>query len=410
METLSINSNEVKQWRSSILIPEASDSRECFEKYSSKSFGSGMFFIPNTGKYNQAVAVLYEKFSPSEMKVGIAKFEELIVPIMLRYNDGNEMIDLGEVLDKMPIQDFHVLLPIYNIQITDDVIRIGGYSVVKYQYIADYFKSIGITMRGKYTQDPYFNYVPFVDFVITGRDNSWAMEKAKAERSLLINYLNMMLFSNIRGIDVISETTDAGSSNRSFIGTLTSFSVSMSTSHPMVKRFDIGEAKDWLNREENGSRKMLAVCKTNGGSELEKRVVNAINWVGMAVAEKNNAIAITQATYAVESLLQNQIQGEPISKSIVASIGEMVAFLLGNNYDSRKQWEKQFKETYGLRSKVAHGKGQDITNDQVLTAIGIAYELITTIVTKPQFKEAKTIQAINNYVEKMRYAYSEEEQ
>ena len=75
METLSINSNEVKQWRSSILIPEASDSRECFEKYSSKSFGSGMFFIPNTGKYNQAVAVLYEKFSPSEMKVGIAKFE-----------------------------------------------------------------------------------------------------------------------------------------------------------------------------------------------------------------------------------------------------------------------------------------------------------------------------------------------
>ena len=84
--------------------------------------------------------------------------------------------------------------------------------------------------------------------------------------------------------------------------------------------------------------------------------------------------------------------------------------MLGNNYDSRKQWEKQFKETYGLRSKVAHGKGQDITNDQVLTAIGIAYELITTIVTKPQFKEAKTIQAINNYVEKMRYAYSEEEQ
>ena len=81
----------------------------------------------------------------------------------------------------------------------------------------------------------------------------------------------------------------------------------------------------------------------------------------MAVAEKENSVAFTQAMYGIESLLQYEQKGEMISKSIVASIAENVAFLLGCNFDERKELEKQFKELYGIRSKIAHGKDRKST-------------------------------------------------
>ena len=90
----------------------------------------------------------------------------------------------------------------------------------------------------------------------------------------------------------------------------------------------------------------------------------------MAVAEKENSVAFTQAMYGIESLLQYEQKGEMISKSIVASIAENVAFLLGCNFDERKELEKQFKELYGIRSKIAHGKSNDISAYEVLDVIG----------------------------------------
>lgn len=110
---------------------------------------------------------------------------------------------------------------------------------------------------------------------------------------------------------------------------------------------------------------------------------------------------MVQATFAIECLLQYDSKGIPINKSIVASLSESIAILLGDSFQSRKEYEKKFKSLYSLRSKIAHGKGNDVTVLQVLDAIDIAKKTVVAILTNPEIKEAKTIQMINNYVERV---------
>ena len=117
---------------------------------------------------------------------------------------------------------------------------------------------------------------------------------------------------------------------------------------------------------------------------------------------------MVQATFAIECLLQYDSKGIPINKSIVASLSESIAILLGDSFQSRKEYEKKFESLYSLRSKIAHGKGNDVTVLQVLDAIDIAKKTVVAILTNPEIKEAKTIQMINNYVERVRYTYKNE--
>ena len=220
-----------------------------------------------------------------------------------------------------------------------------------------------------------------------------------------------MLYSDIKGVDVIRDYTNAGNRDRHFIVSSENFSMSLRGTPVGMKHLDLKEVVNYITGEQYGNRKVLDIVgKTAPESELETRIINAVNWIGMAVAEKNHAIAFTQAIFAVECLLQYQQTGEPISKSIVASIGEEVAFLLGKDIDSRKAWEKQFKSLYGIRSKISHGKSTDITVYEVLAAIDLAKRLVIELLTNTAFKNAKTIQMVNNHIEKMRYTYSAQEE
>ena len=123
----------------------------------------------------------------------------------------------------------------------------------------------------------------------------------------------------------------------------------------------------------------------------------------MAISEKNNAVSFTQAIFSVECLLQYQQPKEPISKSIVATIGEAIAFLVGSSLEERSDLERRFKDLYGIRSSIAHGKGKPVSDIDVLDAIDLSKRVIVALLTKSELKSAKTFQSVSNYIKRMRY-------
>ena len=217
------------------------------------------------------------------------------------------------------------------------------------------------------------------------------------------------MFNDIKGIDVASRYNSIISIDKQFIASSGSIIPSTTIKTNSGSKLDISLYEDTLTSDTEGNQKLISIIQNEkGNNEIDQRLLNALNWIGLSIAEKNNAIALVQATFAIECLLQYDSKGIPINKSIVASLSESIAILLGDSFQSRKEYEKKFKSLYSLRSKIAHGKGNDVTVLQVLDAIDIAKKTVVAILTNPEIKEAKTIQMINNYVERVRYTYKNE--
>lgn len=219
-----------------------------------------------------------------------------------------------------------------------------------------------------------------------------------------------MLYSGIRGAEVISSTTNSGTQERRFIIGEETSNVYSGGHSPLVKRLCFEDAEDFMVNDECGNMQLWRMYDKKDKNEVETRIINAVNWIGMAIAEKNNSIAFTQAVFAIESLLQRQTKGEIFNKSIVASIAEDIAFLIGRDFEERKKYEKEFKDIYGIRSKIAHGKSSEITAYQVLDVINMAKLLVQELIINPVFKDAATMQKITNYITKQRYTVDVEKE
>ena len=385
------------------------------DAYDSRMLNGNCFWKKDSVGYNEFIKELYKHVQGEKLKISLKGFENLVIAdyFDLTVND-KQVHSLRQEIEEIPVERIHALLPLFNIQTTASKVNVGDYCLVQFQEIGKYINEMNWKIpevhENDFKSDSYFLDVPFVDIVVEARDDDFALDMAKSKMQSFISFLNYCLFSDIKGVEVVSSHADTGIRSRHYLISPTSFCSSSSVNSPGIKRPDVSELLECINREEDGNRRLIEIVqKSSLENEIEKRVFNALNWIGLAIAEKNNAIALTQAIFAIECLLQTEIKGEPISKSIVASISESLAFLLGDSFEKRKDLEKQFKKIYGLRSKVAHGKGNDVTIDNVLDSIFVAKQTIIAILTTPELKNAKTIQMVSNYIEKKRYTCAEDE-
>lgn len=364
-------------------------------------------YLKNGGAFRRYVDELYYEKHIEQYAYSAEEFRNFVIDTYIRVNGGDNIeVDLAQEIESNEIKECHVLLPIFNVHMREAELVIGKTTFIRFQALGGYLKKNTFCLpegMNQITKDSYFANVPFADMVIDARDSRYAYEQAQLKLDEIIHLLNFILYSNYRGAEVISATTNSGTRERHFIVSKDWSQISVGGHPSAVKRLSLEDVLDFILDEESGNKKLFEIYDKSSKNEIEKRISNATNWVGMAIAEKNNSVAFTQAIYAIESLLQYETKGEVINKSIVATISEAVAFLLGKNFDDRKSIEKRFKELYGIRSKIAHGKSSEITAYQVLEVINLAKRLVQELVTNPALKDASTMQKISNYITKLRY-------
>ena len=375
-----------------------------------KTINNHKYWIKDYEEYVRFFSELYSKMKLEDYFFSKKGLEQIVALDFfdLKANPDAKHDIIEEVLMK-PKVDVHVLQPVFNIVLDVDTLKIGEFSLIKYQFIQDYCLEIGLLMpndiQNEFQKDDYFDSVPFVDIIESARDNEFALEKAAKKMSVFIHFLNYSILCENPELESIRSYSNVGKRNRYIAVSKNGFTsyVSECISNKQCPSIDF--FIDQLMSKKTGNDKLIKIIqKEKISNELEKRIYNAINWIGLSIEEKDNSIALTKATFAIESLLQSDVSGEPISKSTVASISEMIAFLLGNDYSSRNTWEGRFKKIYSERSKIVHGKSEEVQRNSVLDAINMARKTVIALLTIPELDKAKSIKEINQYIKNKRYS------
>lgn len=140
---------------------------------------------------------------------------------------------------------------------------------------------------------------------------------------------------------------------------------------------------DWKTEQrmvEWGLRELNACFQPQNNTKIAKRIRRVVTWYGKAVDADSPEEKFVSLAIALESLLIGHEEKGPYTTTggITQKLRERVAFLLGDDFDSRMQISKATGDLYGLRSKIVH-QGEQIElqelaeMDNLVTQVTLAF-------------------------------------
>lgn len=139
-------------------------------------------------------------------------------------------------------------------------------------------------------------------------------------------------------------------------------------------------------------------------SDVENRIVSAIDWVGKGLREFDKYKGFVQLTFGIEALLGNN-DGRIIQPSILSRISESIAFTLGTDYTSRLKLEKDFKELYAIRSAIVHGGEKSVSTGEFMQLKYMVIKLIWAFIKNKELRNCHTINDYNDWIKNKRYNF-----
>lgn len=133
-------------------------------------------------------------------------------------------------------------------------------------------------------------------------------------------------------------------------------------------------------------------------TDKENRLINAVLWIGKAHPETDNNIKLLEYCFAMESLLQEDID-KFINPSITYTLSNACAIIIAKQYEDRKMVIRNLKDIYQKRSKLAHGKKVDVVNKDCETIFMYLAYLIKDLFSDVEWKDYDNINEVLNHVE-----------
>lgn len=154
---------------------------------------------------------------------------------------------------------------------------------------------------------------------------------------------------------------------------------------------------------ESGFDRMWHILKMNNPSELQKRLLLAIEWAGQSYNELSLPSGFLKAAIALEILFTHN-EKTLINASILSQISEGIALILGNNADDRLRIEKELKRLYSMRSAIAHAGKGDVSEEDLFLIFSYCRNAILTIMTTPSLRDLQSISDIHAHLKKLKYS------
>ena len=145
--------------------------------------------------------------------------------------------------------------------------------------------------------------------------------------------------------------------------------------------------------EDNQSLYVWDLYSKNNKSDKEKRLINAILWLGKAQIELDNKIYFMELCFALEALLQVNTNSF-INPSISYSIAISCAMIIADQFSDRKIVANNIKRLYGIRSAIAHGREKSVSNKDCELLFKYIVYLINDLVHKKPWREYSSIKDI----------------
>ncbi len=145
--------------------------------------------------------------------------------------------------------------------------------------------------------------------------------------------------------------------------------------------------RNWVEEQntiEQGVDRLLTCFQSN--DDVAKRIQRAVTWYSKAVDADTLEERFVNLAIALESLLIGEEQGPyATTGSTSQTLGERVAFLLGDSFENRIQKLRETKRLYSLRSAIVH-RGEPITKED-LSEMDKLVKQVTLTFIKHDFKD-----------------------
>jgi hypothetical protein len=170
----------------------------------------------------------------------------------------------------------------------------------------------------------------------------------------------------------------------------------LSIDHPFLYDGKIENNQLW---EYQGHPYIWEALAAEEPSDLQKRILAAVEWVGKAAKDKDPARKLTQIMIGLESLLSSKGKG-----GISSLLAEYTAFLIGDDLEDRKHLENTVKKLYNERSDIAHGSSSNAHPNSIADALWIVKSVIKRITTDPVLKELSDFNKLKEWITHKKYS------
>lgn len=245
-----------------------------------------------------------------------------------------------------------------------------------------------------------FNVRSFETYLILNVNNATSEENIKELTKMIDDIFRFMLgkYENKISIGSFDFRNPVDENNIEFCNNDKKFITKSSLGEGNTLNNKLLIQEDTICNKEKGYYKFFDLILKENKTDLEKRIVNSLNWLGQA----NNSIYLPNSlvfcAIALESLLN--IDTSNFSSSIVNQISEGVALITANNLTDRKKAKKSVKELYKKRSRIAHGNDDKaVTSAEVELMYNFVKYTIEDLLYNKEFEDVRTIEDLFNVLE-----------
>ena len=367
---------------------------------------------------------MFDVYSEVVKKENLVSFKMFVVTIdkLIIDNTQNLHQALMDSLSQLDIKTYRFICPMYEgFKLrNDNVITHGKYTFVPQSVVREYLANTNRHYESESLlfEDKSKSYFCYFDFECVAKDFTKAFEVFELEYKRVVKCLAFIFCDNnihnklgvfndklqIIGGDFIVSCSDGfRSESRSYDKNSVYFNVFVDGDnrwHSVENRF-YDESNQQFD-DDKGNYRIWELLNKPNHNELEKRLLRAIEWIGMAISEKEPSIAFIQCAFAIECLLQND--GGFITKGITAQISEYAAFIVGCEKESRQDVASTFVKLYSIRSAIAHGQNKELLDNELQEIIWLSKQIVINFLLKPELKCINSTKALKEYIESKRYS------
>lgn len=306
-----------------------------------------------------------------------------------------------EYFTNRPILNYEIVGPIYGVTMNENQYDLGDFTIYKTLF----FEEI-LSNRHYYKpqlKDFYFSGIDseyLISISVKAREQQKAVELANSYLEIFENALTYVVSDlsrltspgifNYKGVTVRSNLaiTERG------IG-INSDAMSLS-----AVNFPINDKT--CGNPTFGNNLLWDLITKENKTDLEKRIINSVDWIGKAISEVDSAKAMTEYVFAIEGLLHLN-EGTFVSSSIVNQISEWLAFIIHDTPEKRKEVVKTFREIYQKRSAVTHGGRSDISADLLFSAYALCKQVIILLLVHKDFAQINNLTELKEWVDNKKF-------
>lgn len=334
----------------------------------------------------------------------LKKFETDLVNLIRVLKNENRLCNTTDIetlfdkFTKVEIQESEILYELYGAEMNLPKLVLGDFTIY------DFDLSISeLTERFPYLvhQDIYFSHRKskyLVGIKVKARDNDKAVEIANSLCEIFENVFSYMIadLKHERTVGIFNfrgwKTTSIVVCNQNSMGFQGKNSIFL----------PINIADPFFTNTSQGNDKIWTLITKKQKTEIEKRLLNAIEWIGKAVYDIDLSKSLVQFVFAIEGMLQ-QNEKAIITPSIVSQLSDWLAFIINDDLEQRKKISKYFKDIYQKRSAIAHGATKTIDIQDLAIALQISKLMIITFLTNKPFCDIKTMDELNKCITDLKF-------